>query len=1066
MEIGCRIVTKRPTRTSPTRQRQSLQQPSAASMRPQSAKLNAKFHDLALRPEKKKRGRPTTAKSRDVKFTPEYPQRGQHRNHLDRIHDTRKPTATAELWSDEEDDDGGVLGDDPAISNTIVAAPNCSKLKMTVVQSILQREECLATIVERCREGRWGSEGTGQILPLLVPLRLHSLAVVESIQRWKAAANNRAFVWDDASYLHKMTTDTDILDQYLSLELGFPVVRNPFLSSMALDTPQLTLLVCCPHKPHRTDHVVQCIARRLHFGDLEPGDMTLNARVISALVAIVKEEMERRLDEEATKSTHPHKTSCHLDILTLNVEPESEGPVVAAQNKHTQRQQLLHQTAASSRQLSVEKQRASPSKQNHQDMPLQKPCTNRLGNVPLGASIQANAVPLNDEPVNADLRRIFALCSDVTTAASHLQRQLHVLDTVTQDATTATNSHERMVPLRSSLPFHASSLATPGVGDSTSAELPLPNLSSSSTTAILGNQDNLTSYIDTLSARIARLRALDADSALDTDYVHIAHPRRDSMNDDTSPLPIEPRLHGASFKQSSEAPSLEKFGVKRMVDMQHNTQAKTHSTNSLDPSSRRSPVASKKSAKPHDRSDKAVATQALFTCSKQNRVASSTRSTPLRTSLGRTSDEIAEDANNPGNVVLHPSPVQAKRDNSRTGQPPRQNKPRMPYEAIDVDQPVADKRPVSKIIPRDAEHARRRKTGDHRMHCVAQHRAALRLQAWWRYILRQRSRYQSRRCQAFAVQTIEWAYMRHRRRRRSCVDQGGRSEDEKHAKVATMLQEWARRRTAIRREWRARCYKKHREVAGRSIQRSWREYRQHKTTAIAAMVECTWKRMVTSVWTHVCARSHAAATIQRSYLTWQFNRQAHLQAAIIEAAPPIAVVAPQPSILAETSRGCIPPLLTTIERTIQDQYADEGFESDASGGRDHNADPSSTRGDICRATPNDCGDDNVYTDDTIPEDVDPKAVLMPYFVLWMTNRLRRIQYRDLVRRAKRERVRLACKTWHDQSRRSRRVRTAFRAWNDQTQFEKDKRVQTRNEFALSAKAWKQLQRGKLAAKPT
>ncbi|RHY27740.1 hypothetical protein DYB32_006560 [Aphanomyces invadans] len=179
-------------------------------MRPQSAKLNAKFHDLALRPEKKKRGRPTTAKSRDVKFTPEYPQRGQHRNHLDRIHDTRKPTATAELWSDEEDDDGGVLGDDPAISNTIVAAPNCSKLKMTVVQSILQREECLATIVERCREGRWGSEGTGQILPLLVPLRLHSLAVVESIQRWKAAANNRAFVWDDASYLHKVGIPFDL----------------------------------------------------------------------------------------------------------------------------------------------------------------------------------------------------------------------------------------------------------------------------------------------------------------------------------------------------------------------------------------------------------------------------------------------------------------------------------------------------------------------------------------------------------------------------------------------------------------------------------------------------------------------------------------------------------------------------------------------------------------------------------------------------------------------------------------------------------------------------------------
>ncbi|RHY36416.1 hypothetical protein DYB25_000640 [Aphanomyces astaci] len=91
---------------------------------------------------------------------------------------------------------------------------------------------------------------------------------------------------------------------------------------------------------------------------------------------------------------------------------------------------------------------------------------------------------------------------------------------------------------------------------------------------------------------------------------------------------------------------------------------------------------------------------------------------------------------------------------------------------------------------------------------------------------------------------------------------------------------------------------------------------------------------------------------------------------------------------------------------------------------------------------------------------DVKLMVMPYFILWMTNRLRCVQYRDLERRAKRERVRLAYMTWHDQSRRIVRVRTAFCGWRDQAQFEKDKRVQTRAEFAQSAKAWKQLQRGK------
>ncbi|RHY96495.1 hypothetical protein DYB35_006024 [Aphanomyces astaci] len=675
---------------------------STASLRPQSAKLNAKFLDLTLRPEKKKRGRPTTAKQREVKFSPEYPKRGQLNN------DVHEPNATAAaLWSDDDDDEGGYVVDDSSSVELKVAAPSCSKLKVIVVQAILQREECLATIVEGCQEGGWrpGNDGISRILPLLAPLRLLSLAVVESILRWKVAADNRAFLWDGASYLHKMTSDTNVLDPFLSLELGFPMRRNPFMSSMALDTPQLTLLVCCPHKQQRTDDVVQCIARRLHFGTLEPGDMALNTRVISAMVAIVKEDMETQLDQEVMLGQTQHKASLDLDMSTISFEPDPEATVATIPTlKQQQQQQQQRQPELSAVYSPFQRVPRDPRNDSATNTSKNSSSFRKLLHpVPTTNETLGRGTSDNDDDVHDDLQRIFSLCNDVSTAASQLKRQLHVLDTATKmDAPYAT-IFCALEPIPS---YPTSPLATPlRRGDLASPSSPIQ--STPSHDIISAKDDNLTSYIESLSARIDRLRAFDVGAATDDDYKSLAIP--------------------CPFNQQQ----------------------------------------------------------------------------------------------------------------------------------------------------------------------------------------------------------------------------------------ASVLQ------------------------------------RHHTPVIGVAAIPTT-------------GHERCSSTIPGS------------------------------------NRGFIPPLQTKSQRDLQDQYADEGFESEGS-----------ARCDMSSTTPHDHRHDAA----TNAVHTDVKLTVMPYFILWMTNRLRCVQYRDLERRAKRERVRLAYMTWHDESRRIVRVRTAFCGWRDQAQFEKDKRVQTRAEFAQSAKAWKQLQRG-------
>ncbi|RQM17466.1 hypothetical protein B5M09_007262 [Aphanomyces astaci] len=603
-----------------------------------------------------------------------------------------------------------------------------------------------------------------------------------------------------------MTSDTNVLDPFLSLELGFPMRRNPFMSSMALDTPQLTLLVCCPHKQQRTDDVVQCIARRLHFGTLEPGDMALNTRVISAMVAIVKEDMETQLDQEVMLGQTQHKASLDLDMSTISFEPDPEATVATIPTLKQQQQQQQRQPKLSAVYSPRDPRNDSATNTSKNSSSFRK----LLHPVPTTNETLGRGTSDDDDDVHNDLQRIFSLCNDVSTAASQLKRQLHVLDTATKmDAPSAT-----IFCALEPIPSYATSpLATPlRRRDLASPSSPIQ--STPSPDIMSANDDKLTSYIESLSTRIDRLRAFDVEAATDDDYKSLAIP----------------------------------------------------------------------------------------------------------------------------------SPV------------------RSPHDDGTVQSPLSSTSLASPIFPKAASLARH-------------------------------------------------------------------------------------------------------QPYRRSIQRSWRSYRTkcpclddeaHTTSGagldILALVQSVLlESILDRVWICIGVRSTAAATIQSQYWTFQFNQQ---QASVLQRHhTPVIGVAAIPttghercsSTIPGSNRGFIPPLQTKSQRDLQDQYADEGFESEGS-----------ARCDTSSTTPHDTRHDAA----TNAVHTDVKLMVMPYFILWMTNRLRCVQYRDLERRAKRERVRLAYTTWHDQSRRIVRVRTAFCGWRDQAQFEKDKRVQTRAEFAQSAKAWKQLQRGK------
>ncbi|EQC31113.1 hypothetical protein SDRG_11298 [Saprolegnia diclina VS20] len=95
----------------------------------------------------------------------------------------------------------------------------------------------------------------------------------------------------------------------------------------------------------------------------------------------------------------------------------------------------------------------------------------------------------------------------------------------------------------------------------------------------------------------------------------------------------------------------------------------------------------------------------------------------------------------------------------------------------------------------------------------------------------------------------------------------------------------------------------------------------------------------------------------------------------------------------------------------------------------------------------------------LPSLLSPRALLLNYFVEWMTNTLRRVQFRSIQMRALRHRRVDAFRIWRATTDDWRRRREAFQAWAAVASAESIKRAQLRIEFAQDAKAWKKLRSG-------
>ncbi|RHY94381.1 hypothetical protein DYB31_002105 [Aphanomyces astaci] len=584
--------------------------------------------------------------------------------------------------------------------------------------------------------------------------------------------------------------------------------------------------------------------------------MALNTRVISAMVAIVKEDMETQLDQEVMLGQTQHKASLDLDMSTISFEPDPEATVATIPTLKQQQQQQQRQPKLSAVYLPFQRVPRDPRNDSATNTSKNSSSIRKLLHpVPTTNETLGRGTSDDDDDVHNDLQRIFSLCNDVSTAASQLKRQLHVLDTATKmDAPSAT-----IFCALEPIPSYATSpLATPlRRRDLASPSSPIQ--STPSPDIISAKDDKLTSYIESLSARIDRLRAFDVEAATDDDYKSLAIPSpvRSPHDDGT----VQPPLSSTSLASPifPKAASLARHQPYHIVYQQ--------------PPHLEKPIGSSAAAK-------ATTTACI-----------AWRNTGLPSDCKR------------GGVM---------------------------FAGVGRGTSIGDA---------DSLPFRRLKT----------------------------------RTSATAV-----VVKRVNERRRPVSSNSGRS--------------------------------------------------------VAQLCDGTGALAVTP-------------NDERS----QFNQQ---QASVFQRHhTPVIGVAAIPttghercsSTIPGSNRGFIPPLQTKSQRDLQDQYADEGFESEGS-----------ARCGTSSTTPHDTRHDAA----THAVHTDVKLMVMPYFILWMTNRLRCVQYRDLERRAKRERVRLAYMTWHDQSRRIVRVRTAFCGWRDQAQFEKDKRVQTRAEFAQSAKAWKQLQRGK------
>ncbi|OQR83671.1 hypothetical protein ACHHYP_14421 [Achlya hypogyna] len=820
-----------------------------------------------------------------------------------------------------------------------------SNVKLAIVQHILQREECIAELVETVRHHAVDSALLLSFLPLL---RLCTLAVVEAIASWKRIARDRSYLWHGTNYLLKLRTDTDFMDTVLAESvLGLPTLcSNPFFTSVDLTAPQLRRIVCSD-KPK--DDMIACVARRVRFG--EDGALPspeLATRVVHAMVHIVREELQ----------VNPAPTPA---LVPLQIAPPERIPVATPK----------------------------PSRK-----PLKSPV--------------AEPYQPPEAHGRSELQRIFDLCNDVTAAAGHLQVQLQALDEATGAPPT--------VPPRSVV----RRLPPPEPEPPSAAEM----------IEILQDDD----FLHSLSGRLQTLRALVA---------------QDDASETRGIAPTPEALLSSALAGSDCAAWNER--IEPTPEPMHTPPAKRLRKKKL--------KANATSQQPRPATPKDI-TRASAAGIKSPVVKSPGAKSPVAKSSVTKSPVTKTAAPKPSTTKSY---VKASALNVTTAAP---TLPLATTVAVrrSLFEPIVPLLDTAAVLPEPTPASlHRRRSLDHRRWCLLQHHhsVAATVQRWWRGAhRRKRSNRQAALChhrrQRAAVRTIEVFW-------RDSVDRWMR----RHRAAAFIQMSWLAF-ADWRRQQQARRARMAEVMGGLVVQCIHRAIDRHVRTHAAATTISRWVlRCQRRPVPPLCAADEsgnaallceavADTAASSSPVILASNPVVH--SAALEAAAACAPLveplsasceSPKPLVVepSEPMVGVPPAQIRGPDTDATVFYLSEDFEPDPVPTR-----PSSPPSEATTAS-------TPRLASASKSILSPRALLLTYFVEWMTNTLRRVQFRSIRTRANQRQVAGAMEQWQRQAVAQRRQRNAFVAWRDIARAEKAARAARRIEFAADAKAWKKLRTG-------
>ncbi|KDO33954.1 hypothetical protein SPRG_01232 [Saprolegnia parasitica CBS 223.65] len=793
-------------------------------------------------------------------------------------------------------------------------------------------------------------------------------------------------------------SDTDFLDGALAESiLGLSsLCSNPFFTSLNLTAPQLRRLAS---SEELSDDMVSCIVRRVRFGeDASVVDPALATRVVRAMVHIVREEI-------LVDAAMPMRT---LAPLQWDVR-ESAGEEAPKKRRF----KLPPPPSTDATKVEAKPTKASPPS-----------AARRRRRVDTSSSM-------------SELQRIFELCNDVTTAAGQLQAQLRVLDEATGDERpyVARVGHARDVATC------VESVATPVIAKPEAALTTEPLVSAADLVEIIPTEDD----DDVLRSITGRLQTLRALVALDDDIApSVDKPTTEVHRIEPSPEPIV-----------SVSPTTKRKKKKRL-EAPKSPKARATTSPVKKPVIKQQPLASTMRTK-YSRikpTTPIVSTTTTIAPATTTTAPATTIMAPATTIMApatATTVAILEPATSPpasppatgqsntpldhlrpsakARPVTKPSKrlasmtdvraephfpsTRAARSQSQSllAPEPLASCP-LPLECADASATPGDLDVVPRLDMLSVEAApstlsarHRRRSLDHRRRCLLQHRqsAATTLQHAWRcYLRRQRQR---RRNTAASILAAFWCQCKRRWRRH-------------HAAAIVIQSKWLEHREK-RRQTRLLHERTAQLMGGVVVQCIHRAIDQHLRARAAGRFIAKWILRVYRTTSAVPINSAAEADVTPSLNPLDIATAANEVVPVaFDIELPTGLAVPAPSLASEEATA---------------YYMSDEFD--------------------------DVAPPAVSLTPSLPSLLSPRALQLTYFVEWMTNSLRCVQFRSIQTRALRHRRLDAFRAWEATTDGWRRRRDAFHAWADVASAEATKRAQLRIEFAQDAKAWKKLRSG-------